>query len=38
VDLANIEGFSPLHYAAGEGNIQVTRFLVEDCNAQVRGY
>eukprot|EP00802_Teleaulax_amphioxeia_P015391 Tamp_15481.p1 GENE.Tamp_15481~~Tamp_15481.p1 ORF type:complete len:366 (-),score=80.13 Tamp_15481:442-1488(-) len=28
---ANVEGFTPLHYAAGEGNIQVTKYLVEAC-------
>lgn len=32
VNLRNVEGFSPLHYAAGEGNLEITRFLVEECN------
>ena len=29
---ANIEGFTPLHYAAGEGNLQICQYLVETCN------
>lgn len=28
---ANVEGFTPLHYAAGEGNLQITKYLVEAC-------
>lgn len=24
-------GFTPLHYAAGEGNMQITKYLVEAC-------
>jgi len=28
---ANVEGFTPLHYAAGEGNMQITKYLVEAC-------
>ena len=28
---ANVEGFTPLHYAAGEGNLQITKYLVESC-------
>jgi hypothetical protein len=26
-----VEGFSPLHYAAGEGFLDITRYLVEEC-------
>jgi len=28
---ANVEGFTPLHYAAGEGNMPITKYLVEAC-------
>ena len=28
-----MEGFSPLHYAAGEGFLEITRYLVEKCGA-----
>ena len=30
----NIEGFTPLHYAAGEGNVDIVRYLVEERGAE----
>jgi hypothetical protein len=30
---SNVEGFAPLHYAAGEGNLEISQYLVEACDS-----
>eukprot|EP00961_Rhodomonas_salina_P032849 442566-Rhodomonas_salina.8 len=30
---SNVEGFAPLHYSAGEGNLAISEYLVEACGA-----
>ena len=36
VNLSNVEGFSPLHYSAGEGNLEISKYLVEECSADTQ--